>query len=336
MNHPGQGQSGQPLLDVTVSLHETESWRKHSLHSGFQSTFFTMTIKFLCPSGHRLKADSRDANRLAACPICGYEVIVPRPEDLGLSSLQEEDSDAFVYVSIEGDQAIAATPRPLLPRTPDGFSPRLVQGYRPDERRVESLKWLTFFLGLTIVFSAAPALSHVNLFTAPGWARAALLLAVLQGCYLAWMLSAPDWSTIRTVTIVFGVAGVIYAAALALILVAPADRPLPLGHRGSQKPGHAMVRLRVDINALRSVPLCPREQRMAPRRLPRRRRPNRTGPSVAGFARIQPSERVFFKTVNQQAKHAPRNSHRHLPECQRWKRPSTRSSSTACPGFTSK
>ena len=154
---------------------------------------------------------------------------MPRPEDLELSSFQEEDSDSFVYVSIEGDQAIAATPRPLLPRTPDGFSPRLVQGYRPDERRVESLKWLTFFLGLTIVFSAAPALPHVNLFTAPGWARAALLLAVLQGCYLAWMLSAPDWSTIRTVTIVFGVAGVIYAAALALILVAPADRPLPLG-----------------------------------------------------------------------------------------------------------
>jgi len=201
-----------------------------------------MTIKFLCPSGHRLKADPRDSNRHVDCPVCGYEVIVPRQEDLEPSSLQEEDSDSFVNVSLEQRQGIAATPRPLLPRTPANPSdaplaeqtsgaplPRLVHGYRPDERRVESLKWLTFFLGLLIVFGAAPALPHVNLFTAPGWARAAILLAVLQACYLAWMLSVPDWSTIRVIMIVFIVTAVIYAAALARILVMPPDRPLPLG-----------------------------------------------------------------------------------------------------------
>ena len=201
-----------------------------------------MTIKFLCPSGHRLKADPRDANRHVDCPVCRHEVIVPRLEDLEESSLQEEDSDFFANVSIEEGERIVSTARPQLPPTPanpsdaplaeqtsSGSSPGLVQGYRPDQRRVESLKWLVFVLGLMVVFGAAPAVGHVNPVTAPGWARVAVLLAVLQACYLGWMLSAPDWSTIRVVMIVFGVTAVIYAVALAWIVVTPSDRSLPLG-----------------------------------------------------------------------------------------------------------
>ncbi len=201
-----------------------------------------MTIKFLCPSGHRLKANPRDAARRVNCPICRHEVIVPCLEDLEESTLQEEDSESFVEVSFDRSEEIAPVPLPLLPNmppnlpdaaiaeeTPGDSLPQVVHGYLPDERRVESLKWLTFFLGVTVFFSVAPSLPHINLLTAPGWARAVLLLAVLQACYLAWMLSAPDWFTIRVVMIVFGITAVVYAAALAWVLVTPSDRTLPLG-----------------------------------------------------------------------------------------------------------
>ena len=207
-----------------------------------------MTLKFLCPSGHRLKADPRDSGRHVRCPTCGYEVIVPSPEDLDTSHLQEEDSETFVGVSIEGgDGIVSIGPLPLRPsarnssgvptaeKTPHGTEPRsrtlprLVHVYRPGERRFESLKWLTFVLGLMVAFSVAPTVGHLNPLTAPGWSRGVLLVAILQACYLAWMLSAPDWSTIRVVMIVFLVTAVTYAAAMTWIALTPPEEPLRLG-----------------------------------------------------------------------------------------------------------
>lgn len=207
-----------------------------------------MTLKFLCPSGHRLKADPRDSGRRVKCPTCGHDVIVPSLDDLDLSDLQEEDSETFVAVSTDGGDGIVSTrplPLPPLPgsssgipaaeKTPRGTGPRsrtmprLVHVYRPDERRLESLKGLTFVLGLMVAFCAAPTIPYLNLLTTPSWPRGALLVAVLQACYLAWMMSAPDWSTIRVVMIVFLVTAVIYAAAMAWIALAPPEVPLRLG-----------------------------------------------------------------------------------------------------------
>lgn len=207
-----------------------------------------MTLKFLCPSGHRLKADPRDSGRHVGCPICGHEVIVPSLEDLEASDLQKEDSETFVGVSIDGADEIVSTPplpsRPLpenssagptAEKTPHDTEPRsrtlprLVHVYQPDERRLDSLKWLTFVLGLMVAFSVAPTVPYLNPLTTPGWTRGVLFVAILQACYLAWMLSAPDWSTIRVVMIVFGVTALIYAVVLARIVVVPADQPLPLG-----------------------------------------------------------------------------------------------------------
>ena len=217
-------------------------------HSSFQSTFSTMTLKFLCPSGHRLKAAPRDSGRHVKCPTCGHEVIVPFPEDLDVSDLQEEDSETFPGVSIDGgDEIVSTPPRPLppLPRSSSGVPtaeeipyatepgshtvPRLVHVYQPDARRIESLKWLTFVLGLTVAFSVSPIIPHLYFLTVPGWTRGVLIVAVLQACYLAWMLSAPDWSTIRVVTAVFGVTGAMYAAVTAWIALTPPDEPLRFG-----------------------------------------------------------------------------------------------------------
>jgi hypothetical protein len=208
-----------------------------------------MTLKFLCPSGHRLKADPRDSAMGVVCPTCGHEVIVPRLEDLDGSALQDEDSATFVGVSVDADNEIVSVPTPpLLPPRPLPVNPPdlppdeestassepqshtlpgLVHVYQPDERRLESLKWLTFVLGLIVAFSAAPIVPHLDLLAGPYWPRGILIVALLQACYLVWLSSSPDWSTIRVVMVVFFVVAASYAAAIAWIALVPAEEPLP-------------------------------------------------------------------------------------------------------------
>jgi hypothetical protein len=107
--------------------------------------------------------------------------------------------------------------------------------YRPDEGRIASLHWLAFFLALIAAFSAAPAIPHLNLRTAPGWARAVLLGTGLEGLFIVWMAATPDWSTLRLMAILFAATAALYAAAMAVILQVPLDQPLGWGleeHRG--------------------------------------------------------------------------------------------------------
>lgn len=82
-----------------------------------------------------------------------------------------------------------------------------------------------------MLFSVAPVLYRlqVNLATAPGWARAVVLLAALQAVYIGWMLSAPDWSTAWVVMLVFAGVSALYAVATAMAIATPPDRAMPLG-----------------------------------------------------------------------------------------------------------
>ena len=100
--------------------------------------------------------------------------------------------------------------------------------YRPDRGHIETVRWLAFFLGLVTVFSVTPAVVHLNLATAPGWARVALALAALQVAYIVWMLVTPDWSTVWVVMLVFALVAALYALVTAIVLVTPLDRPVPL------------------------------------------------------------------------------------------------------------
>ncbi len=103
--------------------------------------------------------------------------------------------------------------------------------YRPDHGRITSAKWVAALLGAAVLFSLAPVLYHlqVNLGTAPGWARAVVLLAALQAVYIGWMLSAPDWSTAWIVMLVFAGVSALYAVATAMAIATPPDRAMPLG-----------------------------------------------------------------------------------------------------------
>ncbi len=87
-------------------------------------------------------------------------------------------------------------------------------------------------LGLVVLFSAAPGLSYLNLQLAPGWARLVLLLALLQGAYVAWLAITPDWLTVRAVMIVFAAVAAFYGMATAYAIAMPLDSPMPLGMGG--------------------------------------------------------------------------------------------------------
>ena len=101
--------------------------------------------------------------------------------------------------------------------------------YRPDRGRIQTVRWLAAILGLVVAFSAAPALSHLNLETAPGWARLVLLVAALQAVYVVWMLLTPDFSSVWVVMLVFALVAAGYGAATAVAIATPLDEPMPFG-----------------------------------------------------------------------------------------------------------
>lgn len=102
--------------------------------------------------------------------------------------------------------------------------------YRPDRGRIDSTKWLAGILLAAVLFSFAPVAYHmqVNLATAPDWARIVVLLAALQAVYVGWMLSAPDWSTVWVVMLVFAGVSALYAVATAMAIATPPERAMPL------------------------------------------------------------------------------------------------------------
>jgi hypothetical protein len=102
-------------------------------------------------------------------------------------------------------------------------------GNHADRARVTAARWLALVLGLLVLAGTVPAMNHLNLAAAPGWARVILLVAALQLAYLAWMAILPDRSTLWVAMLVFAVVATLCALGMAVGLATPADRPLPLG-----------------------------------------------------------------------------------------------------------
>ena len=99
----------------------------------------------------------------------------------------------------------------------------------PDPARIHALRWLASFLGFVVLFSTYPAWGHLNLETAPDWARLVLLLAALQTCYIVWMLATPDWASAWVLMLVFAFSAAVYGMVTAIVVAAPPERPVPLG-----------------------------------------------------------------------------------------------------------
>jgi hypothetical protein len=101
--------------------------------------------------------------------------------------------------------------------------------YVPDPRRVSRARWLAGLLGIMVLLSVLPAARHLNLETAPGWARVALLAAALQAIYVGWLAAAPDWASLWIVMFVFAAVATLYALAAALAYATPRHQGVLLG-----------------------------------------------------------------------------------------------------------
>ena len=122
-------------------------------------------------------------------------------------------------------------PAKVKPQSPSRLPPEAPphEAYEPAATDVQTVWLLAAALALVTLFSAAPALSNLNLAEAPGWARLMLLLAALQLIYIAWMVTLPDWSTVWIGMLVFALSASIYAVGMSLVLASRMDAPLPLG-----------------------------------------------------------------------------------------------------------
>lgn len=76
-------------------------------------------------------------------------------------------------------------------------------------------------------FQLIPAASNLAPSTAPDWARWLLMLMVIQLAYAIWMVSFPDWSTVRTMMIALAAVTTLYGVALGIATVTPREKPLP-------------------------------------------------------------------------------------------------------------
>jgi hypothetical protein len=100
--------------------------------------------------------------------------------------------------------------------------------YQADRGKIQTVRWLAFFLALAVAFTAAPALVHLNLAGAPGWTWVVLLLASVQACYVFWMVVTPDWASVRVVMFVFLAVATVYGIATAVAMTTPPGDPMPL------------------------------------------------------------------------------------------------------------
>lgn len=214
-----------------------------------------MPILFLCPSGHLLRAGDENADARATCPTCGHATIVPAKTERaaakrsrGTAPVEALFAPAATSQSNAHAPPAMLQPLPLPPPLPCDVSDEAVvppsatastiplpaelpaaTGYRPDRSKIRATWWLALTLSLVILFSAAPAVPHLDLQLAPGWARVVLLLATLQTTYVVWMALTPDWSTVRVVMIVFAMTSALYGMATAYAIAKPLDSPMPLG-----------------------------------------------------------------------------------------------------------
>jgi hypothetical protein len=125
-------------------------------------------------------------------------------------------------------------PLPTLPprrrgwfrREPKVMGPHV---YQPDPGRIQTIRWLALIVGAVVLFSLGPAVMHLNVETAPGWARAVLLMGAVQIVFILWMLATPDWASVWVLMLVFGFVSTVYAVGTAVALATPLDAPMPLG-----------------------------------------------------------------------------------------------------------
>jgi hypothetical protein len=129
------------------------------------------------------------------------------------------------------DMGAVARPSPGPPAA-EPRSPVVAMGRRRSSS-VPHAEFLRLVVGLALVAAVnlLPVvwLGQWALGSAPGWARAAMAAAAIQAAYVAWSLAAPDWASIRVLTVVFAVSAALYGMVAAIALATPLSQAVSLG-----------------------------------------------------------------------------------------------------------
>ncbi len=100
----------------------------------------------------------------------------------------------------------------------------MIDGYQADAGKIQTVHLLAAALVALTLFAAAPALKHLNLVTAPGWARVVIIMSAVQLLYVGWLVSLPDWSTVWIGMVVFAVVAAVYGMGWAAVTFSPVER----------------------------------------------------------------------------------------------------------------
>ena len=99
---------------------------------------------------------------------------------------------------------------------------------RASKGKMQTVYLLAVFLATVVLISGLPAYAHLNIMTAPGWARAVMLLATLQIIYVLWMVALPDWSTVWVGMWLFALVAATYAMTFMIVKFTAPHKPLML------------------------------------------------------------------------------------------------------------
>jgi hypothetical protein len=118
--------------------------------------------------------------------------------------------------------------------------------------RARTVYMLGLVLGLIVLASLFPALSHLNIVKAPGWARGIFLIAALQLVYIAWMMALPDWSTVWVGMWLFALVAAIYAMVLVIVVLTADGMPMMLSLDEVRQPAKSWAAIMVLMMGLMS------------------------------------------------------------------------------------
>jgi hypothetical protein len=216
-----------------------------------------MSIQVCCPQGHRLAVADKYAGRQVKCPKCQLALAVPGNEGVGNALI--DDRKVRSKMANAGERVFPKPPPipkpplavpPAVPPAPPpapiaaaaiqpiaesaATMPKLrawsvegVRGYRPESSRVHAVYFLAIGIVLMTCLQLAPAVSRLNPSTAPTWVRWLLMLSLVQLAYAMWMVSFPDWSTVRTTMFALAAVATLYGVALGIATVTPPEKSLP-------------------------------------------------------------------------------------------------------------
>lgn len=209
-----------------------------------------MPIRFRCPSGHKLAAPEERAGHKARCPKCQETVTIPGV--LVVANEPAEDIEGSDKSSAKppplkprGERVTSPPPIPRAadreetlakppaaasaelglinsldePRENDAFWTRWISsgsGYRPELARVRTVRWLAAGLAVLTAICLWPALANIGSFGDRLWVSAVVFLSALQLAYIIWMLTVPDWSTLRVMMGVFTCVATAYGTGMAI------------------------------------------------------------------------------------------------------------------------